>query len=120
MAGTNANIGALALNPQNLISPALTGGTRGFSLGTGSTAILPANPQVQSVTFHNPGTVIIYVCQSIDANGNTLVPGATGGSWAIYPGATWKFTGNGAAGAWLAAAASASGNPFTVAPSQLP
>jgi len=116
----NANISALALNQQNLISPKINGGTLGFSLGTGSTAILTANPQVAKLTFSNPGTQIIYVCQAIDANGNALTAGQNPGNWPIYPGAVWEFTGNGVAGAWLAAAAANSGNPFTVAVSQTP
>jgi hypothetical protein len=117
---SNANIGALVLNQQNSVSPALNGGTLGFSLGTGPTQVLATNPQVQKVTFHNPGTVAIFVCQAIDANGNALVPGANPGNWQILPGAIWTFTGNGVAGAWLAAAASGSGNPLTVAASQTP
>jgi hypothetical protein len=115
---SNANIGALALNTQNYISPQINGGTLGFSLGTGSTQVLPANPQVQKVTFHNPGTITIYVCQATDMNGNALVPGDNPGNWAIVGGGLLIFTGNGAGGAWLAAAASSSGNPFTVAVSQ--
>jgi len=114
----NANIGALTFNTQNYISPAINGGTLGFSLGTASTQVLPANPQVQKVTFHNPGTNPIYVCQATDANGNALTAGANPGNWLLYPGATWSFTGNGAGGAWLAAASTGSGNPFTVAASQ--
>lgn len=109
---------AMPFIEQNQVVPLTAGGTLGFSLGTGSTAILSASPQVRRVTFHNPGTVIVYVCQATDQNGNALTPGANPGNWAIYPGATWSFTGNGVAGAWLAAAASGSNNPFTVAPSQ--
>lgn len=117
---TNANIGALSLNPQNYISPLSNGGTLGFSLGTGSTTVLNANAQIQKVTFHNPGTIAIYVCQALDMNGNALTPGPNPGNWEIMPGAVLQFTGNGVAGAWLAAAASSSGNPFTVAVSQTP
>lgn len=107
-----------SLAEQNLIVPLTNGGTFGFSLGTGSTQVLPINPQTQRVTFHNPGTVTIYVCQALDANGNALTPGANPGNWAIFSGGTLIFTGNGVSGAWLAAAASSSGNPFTVAASQ--
>lgn len=114
----NANIGALALNQQNLISPKINGGTLGFSLGTGPTQILATNAQVGKITFHNPGAVIIYVCQANDAAGNALTPGPNPGNWAIFPGAVWDFTGEGVAGAWLAAAASGSGNPFSLAVSQ--
>ena len=114
----NANISALVLNQQNVIVPTVNGGTYGFSLGTGSTQILAANAQAQKVTFHNPGTVNVFVCQATDANGNALTPGARPGNWEIFPGGLFIFTGNGAGSAWLASAASGSGNPFTVAVSQ--
>lgn len=114
----NANISALSLNPQNMITPLINGGTLGFSLGTGSTQILPSTPQTQKVTFHNPGDQPVYVCQANDANGNALTAGPNPGNWVILPQSTWTFTGNGVGGAWLAAAASGSGNPFTVAASQ--
>ena len=115
---SNFNLGALALNQQNLISPQLSGGTLGFSLGIASTPVLPANPQVKKVTFANPGNQTIYVCQALDANGNALVAGPNPGNWPIVPGGVFIFSGSGVAGAWLAAAAANSGNPFTVAASQ--
>lgn len=115
---SNANISALALAPQNMITPALAGGTLGFTLGVGSTQVLAADPQRQKVTFHNPGaTNIVYVCQATDANGNALTPGPNPGNWAVFPGGLLIFTGNGAAGPWLAAAAGAN-SPATVAASQ--
>lgn len=117
---TNANIGALALNQQTMITPAINGGTLGFSLGTGSTQVLASNPQTQKVTFANPGSQTIYVCQATDANGAALTAGPNPGNWPIFPGGILTFTGNGAAGAWLAAAATGSGNPFTAAASQTP
>ena len=115
---TNANISALSLNQQSMITPPINGGTLGFSLGTGSTQVLPQNPQVQKVTFHNPGTIAIYVCQATDMNGNALTAGLHPGNWLIESGAIFIYTGNGAGAAWLAAAASSSANPFTVAVSQ--
>jgi hypothetical protein len=105
---TNFNIGALALNQQNLISPQLTGGT----------SVLAANPQIKKVIFANPGSQIIYVCQALDSNGHALTAGPNPGNWPIFPGGVFVFTGDGVAGAWLAAAAANSGNPFTVAASQ--
>lgn len=117
---SNFNLSALSLNQQNMITPAIAGGTLGYSLGTGSVQVLPANPQIQKVTFANPGTQTIYVCQATDANGAALTAGANPGNWPIFPGGILTFTGNGAAGAWLAAAATGSGNPFTVAASQTP
>ena len=119
-ASTNANIGALALNQQNMISPPINGATLGFSLGAASTAILPQNPQVQKVTFHNPGTNTLYVCQATDANGNALTAGPNPGNWEIFPGGFFVYTGNGAGAAWLAAASTGSNNPLTVAQSQTP
>jgi hypothetical protein len=113
----NANISALTLNQQNMITPATTGGTLGVSLGTGSTQVLAANPQRQKVTFANPGSQIIYVCQAVDSAGNALTAGPNPGNWPVFPGGILPFTGDGVAGAWLAEAAANSGNPFTVASS---
>ena len=116
---SNANLSALALNRQSLISPKFNSGVLGFSLGVGSTQILPGNTQASSIIFHNPGTIAIYVCPAVDANGNGLTPGVSQpGNFIIEPGATWEFSGNGVAGVWLAAAASASGNAFTVVANQ--
>jgi hypothetical protein len=115
---SNANLSALALAEQNVIVPLLNPGTLGFSLNNASTPILTANAQTQRLTFHNPGTVAIYVCQSTDMNGNALTAGPNAGNWIIEPAATLTFTGNGVAGAWLAAAATGSGNPLTVLLSQ--
>ena len=109
---------AMPLIEQNQVVPLTYGGTFGFALGTAPTTVLTVNTQTRRVTFHNPGTVPVFVCQALDANGNALTPGPNPGNWAILPGASFTFTGNGVAGAWLAAAASGSGNPFTVAASQ--
>jgi len=103
---------------QSYIVPLTGGGTLGFSLGTVSTSILTVTVQTRRLTFHNPGTQIVYVCQAKDANGNALTAGPNPGNFAIFPGADRIFTGDGVAGAWLAAAAASSGNPFTVAMSQ--
>lgn len=103
---------------QNYDVPQTGGGTLGFSLGSASTQVLAANPQVKKVTFANPSNVTMYVCQALDANGNALTAGPNPGNWPILPGAIWSYEGNGVAGAWLAAAASGSGNALTVAASQ--
>ena len=117
--GSNANISALVLNAQNMVVPAINGGTLGASVGAGSSQAAPADPQRQKITFHNPGAVnIIYVCQAMDENGNALTAGLLPGNFAIYPGGTMTFTGNGAGLAWLAAAAAGSNNPLTIASSQ--
>jgi hypothetical protein len=116
---TNANISALALNPQNMVVPQISGGTLGFALTAASTQVLPANAQVQKVTFHNPGTENIFVCQAFDANGNALVPGQNAGNWQIFPGAILVMTGAGVAGAWLTSCPGGTGL-LTVATSQTP
>jgi len=113
----NANIGALALAPQNMVVPQINGGTLGFTLTTGSTQILNQNTQAQKVTFHNPGTVSVFVCQATDLNGNALTPGALPGNWQIFPGGLLIVTGNGVGSAWLGAAETET-NPITIAVSQ--
>ena len=100
--------------------PALSiGGTLGVTVSTVSTAILTTNPLMKKLTFHNPGTVTIYVCQSLDINGGALVAGAgQPGNFEIFPGGLLIFEGDGAAGSWLAAAASGTSNPFTIGMSE--
>ena len=114
---SNAN-GIQPFIEQNIVVPLTAGGTLGYSLATSSVQVLPQTPQTRRVTFHNPGSITIYVCQALDANGSALTPGAHPGNWAIYGGGMMTFTGDGVAGAWLATSASGSGNPLTVAASQ--
>lgn len=117
--GTNANQNALTLNQQAMVVPSFVGGVLGASVGTGSAQVIPANPQTQKITFHNPGsTVTLYLCQATDANGNALSAGLLPGNFALLPGGTMIFTGNGAGLAWLAAASGGSNNPLTIASSQ--
>jgi hypothetical protein len=95
------------------------GGTQGFSLGTASTALVTMNTLQKKVVFHNPGSVNVYVCQSLDVNGNVLTAGPNPGNWVIYPGGMLTLEGDGIASAsWLGAAASGSGNPLTMAMSE--
>lgn len=83
-------------------------------LGTGSTQVIDADAQRQSITFENPnngdGTngVNVAVCQEKDAAGNVLTCAVNGaGTFTIFPGASRTFTGNMAKSAWKASAASA-------------
>lgn len=116
---SNANISALALNSQNIIVPQINGATLGFSLTAGSTVVLPQNTQAQKITFHNPGTEAVFVCQATDMNGNALTPGQNPGNWQIYPGGLLVVTGNGVGMSWLAACPGGAGI-LTVAVSQTP
>lgn len=94
------------------------GGTIGFTVSNTSTALITTNPQMKKITWHNPGSVIIYVCQSLDLTGAAQTAGPNPGNWAIYPGAVLTLGGDGVAGSWLGAAASAGSNPITAALSQ--
>jgi len=95
------------------------GGTLGVLLSNVSTAILTTNALMKKITFHNPGSVVMYVCPSLDINGGALVAGAgQAGNYAVYPGATMVLEGDGVAGSWLGAAASAGSNPLTIAVSE--
>lgn len=92
------------------------GGTQGFSLSNASTALLTTNALMKKITFHNPGTVNIYVCQSLDVNGVAQVAGPNPGNWLILPGGLLALEGDGvAAASWLGAAAVAGANPLTIA-----
>jgi len=92
-----------------------TGGSLGYSLGTAPATVVVPNIQNNVVVFHNPGSsVTIYVCQALDANGNALTAGPNPGCFAIYPGQFLPFNGPGVTKQWNAAAATGSGNPFTV------
>lgn len=116
---TNANIGALALNPQNMVIPQINGGTLGFNLTAASTQVLSQNTQVQKITFHNPGTEPVFVCQATDMNGNALTPGQNAGNWEIFPGGLLIWIGNGTGVVWLASCPGGSGL-LTIAVSQTP
>ena len=73
----------------------------GSRASTAPATVLTVNTQTRRVTFHNPGTVTVFVCQAMDANGSALTPGPNPGNWAILPGASFTFTGNGVAGSSL-------------------
>ena len=110
MASTNANISALALNPQNYVVPKINGSTLGFALTASSTQVLSQNTQAAKIIFHNPGaTNPVFVCQATDMNGNALVPGQSGGNWEIFPGGFLEVTGNGTGVAWLASCPAGAG-----------
>lgn len=83
---------------------------------------VPANPFRVSITFHNPGSVGVYVYPQYVQNSGSdvlLTPStsALGGTWYVYPnGGQITFTGENQK-AWGAFSASGSGNPLTVSES---
>ena len=104
-------------------------GTIGFASGgrtyafnnisTTPAAVLSANAQRQRLTFHNPGTVDIFIAPSTVLNTGSavaLVPStvALGGCYRVYAnGGTLTLSGE-CQQAYQAFSASASGNPLTI------
>ena len=99
------------------------------NLTTTPQVVAQANPQRVSITFHNPGSVGVYVAPSLAQNtGNvapttpsdttlTPSPSALGGCFYVYPnGGQITFTGENQK-AWQAFSASGTGNALTVAES---
>lgn len=97
-----------------------------FTLTTSPQTVAPANPQRQSITFHNPGAQDAFVCPalayaSISATSPTaLTPttGATQGCFRVFSnGGTLQITGE-CQGAWQALCASST-IAFTVMDSNI-
>jgi hypothetical protein len=90
------------------------------NLGTSPIQVVAGNPARQTITFCNPGTIVIYVAPLITLTGATLTPSlaALGGCFPVFPGGLLIITGECQVG-WQALAASASNNPLTVMESNL-
>lgn len=88
--------------------------------GTFPTLAIAGNPQRQSITFHNPGTINIYVSPTLTATGAALNPslGALAGCFIIFPGALLIISGE-CQTPWQAFAASGSNNPLTIMESNI-
>lgn len=89
------------------------------TLTTTPGVVAPANQFRTKITFHNPGTVDIFIAPQYVVNTGSnvaLVPttSALGGCWRVYAnGGTLTIDGE-CQGQWQAFAASATGNPLTV------
>jgi hypothetical protein len=100
------------------------------NLTTAPQVVARANQFRAAITFHNPGTVTLFVAPSVvQGNGSTapnqltdqpLVPSlsALGGCWMIPPGMSIIFVGE-SQGAFQAFASSGIGNPLTVSESNI-
>lgn len=103
------------------------GGGRTYAFNNLSTApqpILGQNPQRQSITFHNPGSVDIFVAPAfVQNNGSDVAlvpsPSALGGTFRIYAnGGSLTIQGE-CQKPWQAFALSGSNNPLTVVDSNV-
>lgn len=90
------------------------------NVGTGAASVAPINPSRTQITFHNPGTVDIFVApaNALNVSGvqSVLSPttGALGGCFRVFAnGGTLVVTGE-CQGAWQAFSASAANNALTV------
>lgn len=96
------------------------------NISTTPRTVAPANTSRQKITFHNPGTVDLYIApanvQNVLGTSPTqpanvaLAPttSALGGCWLVYAnGGTLSIEGE-CQGAWQALAASGTTNPLTV------
>ncbi len=94
------------------------------NLGTAPAQVAAANQSRVSITFHNPGTVDIFIAPALVLSGGSsvaLVPStsALGGCFRVYAnGGQLTITGE-CQGAWQAFSASASNNPLTVMESNI-
>jgi hypothetical protein len=90
------------------------------NLGTSPISIIGSNASRQLITFHNPGTVDIFVFPTTVLSGGasvTLTPSlaSLGGGFRIFANGGDRTIGfPAAAQAWQALAASASNNPLTI------
>lgn len=97
------------------------------NISTTPSTVVPANPSRQKVTFHNPGTVDIYIAPAsayataTASAPSTLTPSTSslGGCRTVYAnGGTLEITGE-CQGAWQAFAASGTTNALTVMDSNI-
>lgn len=90
------------------------------TLGTSPIPVIGGNPSRQSITFHNPGTINVYVAMVSNAVGAVLTPSlaALGGTFVVFPGGFLIITGE-CQLAWQAFSASGSNNPITVMESNI-
>lgn len=94
------------------------------NISTVPQVVAPLLPNRQKITFHNPGTVDIFIAPSqalINGVYVTLTPsvGALGGCFRVFANGGTLIIDGECQIAWQAFSASASGNPLTVMDSAL-
>ena len=103
------------------VGPASGGKTTGLNnVGTTGAQVIAANPARVNITFHNPGTVNVFVYPLRNASGGTNAPtnALPGGAYVVYPAASITMAGE-CQGAWGAFAVSGGTNPLTISESNL-
>lgn len=85
------------------------------NLSTTPIQVLGTNTNRQKITFHNPGTVTVYVAPGVSASGIGMAIGlaSLGGCFMILPGGLLEISGE-CQKSWNAFAASGVNNPLTV------
>lgn len=128
-------MGIISTNPGSpgSVAGANGGKTYGYNNITNlnNVTVAQANPSRQQITFHNPGTVDIFVSQTTIQNVLGTAPtspsdvvftpttGALGGTYRVYAnGGQLTITGE-CQKAWQALAASGTTNPLTVTESNV-
>lgn len=86
------------------------------SISTAPLTVVPANPSRTKLTFHNPGSIDIFVAPLFTATGAALAPstGALGGTFRVFANGGALTVDGECQGAWQAFSASGAGNPLTV------
>lgn len=89
------------------------------TIGTSPGPVIGANPARTAITFHAPGGIDLYVAPTQVLSGGisvNLTPSlsAFGGCFHIFAGGDRTITGDAAAQAWQAFAASSSNQPLTI------
>lgn len=107
------------------VGSASGGRTYAFNnISTTPQQVVGANPQRQSITVHNPGTIDAFFAPAFVQNSGqdaplVPTPSALGGCYRVYAnGGTLTITGE-CQKPWQAFSASASGNPLTVTDSNV-
>ena len=112
----------ISANGAQLIGPASGGKVWPFNtISTTPIQVLAPSPSRAAITFHNPGTVDIFVAPTTQANGTALAPttSALGGCFLVFAnGGQLVISGECQTG-WQAFSRSASANPLTVMESNL-
>jgi hypothetical protein len=85
------------------------------NVGTVGASVIAANPARRKITFHNPGTNILYVYPLVNATGTANAPTLAnpGGSFQVFSGGILIIDGE-CQGAWGAFGAAGTTNPITV------